>query len=71
MSVLFLGGRRDALFPAPVEPFEVFGVVEDRSFDAEGEGVSATEQLSADMSSRITESLMMAGSDSFFWFEFL
>ena len=67
MSVLLRGGRREALFAAevaPLEPFEfdVFGVVEAGSFEAEGEGVSVMDKLSADISSKIMESLMTSNS---------
>ncbi len=67
--MLLRGGRREALFAAelaPLDPFEwdVFGVVEAGSCDAEGEGVSATDRLSADISSRIAESLIMTDTGS-------
>ena len=66
--MLLRGGRREALFAAelaPLEPFDVVGVVEAGSFEAEGEGVSsAMDKLSADISSKIMESLMMSDSVS-------
>ena len=74
MSVLLRGGRREALLAALLEPLfeplEVFGVVEDGSIDADGEGVSLTDRLS-DMSSNMIDSLIVACflvvfSDGFF-----